>query len=108
MHGDNLQRDEALGAMLREALGDGRDAFFVTRVQARVRAASAVPTWDAILARWFWQGLLAAAASLALAGWSVLRHDATPVAGGESVAVQLLDGTRPGSDVLMMAMTEAP
>jgi hypothetical protein len=108
MHGDNLQRDDQLGAMLREALGDGRDAFFVTRVQARVRAAAATPTWDVVLARWFWQGLLAAAASLAVAGWSVLQHDATPVAGGESVAVQLLDGTRPGSDVLMMAMTEAP
>ena len=108
MHGDNLQRDEALGALLREALGDGREAFFVTRVQARVRAAAATPSWDVVLARWFWQGLLAAAASLAVAGWSVLREDATPVSAGESVAVQLLDGTRPGSDVLMMAMTEAP
>lgn len=108
MHDDDLQRDEALGALLRTALDDGRDAFFVTRVQARIRGAAATPTWDVVLARWFWQGLLAAAASLAVAGWSVFRQDATPVASGESVAVQLLDGTQPGSDVLMMAMTEAP
>lgn len=105
---NNLQRDEQLGAMLRDALGDGRDAFFVTRVQARVRAAAAAPSWDIVLARWFWQGLLAAAASLAVAGWSVLKQESAPVAGTESVAVQLLDGHRPGADVLMMAMTEAP
>ncbi len=97
--------DAKLGLALREALAMPHDGAFVTRLRALVRQQPA-RGWDEVLAGWFWQGVLAAslAAVLGAVALRVLAVPATPTMNEESVAVQLLDAERPGTDVLMTAM----
>ena len=59
----DADRDPALGAALREALDPGEDAAFAARFRAALAEES---PWER-LAAWTWPGLVAAAASLALA-----------------------------------------
>lgn len=58
--------DEALGALLREALAGSDDAAFVARVRAGLPQAQ-VSAWD-LLARWVRPGLVAAALVALAAG----------------------------------------
>ena len=94
----SASRDEELGAALREALAPHHDAAFATRVRARL--ASRASAWEDELSRWFWQGLAAASVAFAVIGYAV-THAATTQQTDASVAVELLDGARPGADVLL-------
>ena len=93
--------DHELGAALREALAMPHDGAFVTRVRARLGKR----TWENELAGWFWQGLVAASLATVLAGWS-WSQGATTASTDASVASELLNGSRPGSDVFLVAMSE--
>lgn len=97
--------DPELGVALREALTMPHDGAFVTRLRALVRQRPE-RTWDEVLAGWFWRGVLATSmAAVALAaGVALLERDATVGTAEESVAVQLLDAQRPGTDVLLASM----
>jgi hypothetical protein len=101
----DLTRDVELGRALGAALEMPHDGAFVTRVRALVRQRRE-RTWDEVLAGWFWQGVLATSVMLAVAalGWSALGPDATTTASEESVAVQLIDAQRPGTDVILASM----
>lgn len=92
--------DLELGAALREALAMPHDGAFVTRIRARIGKRA----WEDELAGWFWQGLVAASLATVLAGWG-WSHIATTAATDASVASELLDGARPGTDILLVAMT---
>jgi len=99
--------DPELGSALREALAMPHDGAFVTRLRALVRQRRE-RTWDEVLAGWFWQGVLATSLAVALAaaaGWLAFRPGATSGASEESLAVQLLDGQRPASDLLLASWT---
>lgn len=102
---DQLRPDPELGPALREALAMPHDGAFVTRLRALVRQRRE-RTWDEVLAGWFWRGVLAtSAAAIALAaGFSLLDGGATTATAEESVAVQLIDAQRPGTDVLLASM----
>lgn len=96
--------DHKLGTALREALAMPHDGAFVTRLRALVRQRPRERSWDDVLAGWFWQGVLAASLAVVLAGWTLMGDGATPATSEESVAVQLLDGQSPGTDVLLASM----
>ncbi len=103
----DMTPDPELGPVLREALAMPHDGAFVTRLRALVRARRE-RTWDEVLAGWFWQGVLAASLAVVLAvaaGWMALRPAATSSLTEESVAVQLIDAQRPGTDVLLASMS---
>lgn len=102
---NDVAPDVKLGHALREALAMPHDGAFVTRMRALVRQQPA-RDWDDVLAGWFWQGVLAASLAVVLGAVAlrVLEPPAPPTMGEESVAVQLLDAERPGTDVLMTAM----
>ena len=93
--------DPELGSALREALAMPHDGAFVARVRARLTKRA----WEDELAGWFWQGLVAASLATVLAGWS-WSQGATTSATDASVASELLNGSRPGSDVFLVAMSE--
>ncbi|HPF61378.1 MAG: hypothetical protein KC544_05085 [Gemmatimonadetes bacterium] len=98
--------DPELGPAIRAALAMPHDGAFVTRVRALVRQQRE-RGWDEVLAGWFWQGVLAASLAVVAvaAAWRVTGGvGATPRTGEESVAVQLLDGDRPGADILLASM----
>lgn len=99
--------DAALGLALREALAMPHDGAFVTRMRALVRQQRE-RGWDEVLAGWFWQGVLAASMAVVLGAVAirVLDGAATQTVSEESVAVQLLDAERPGTDVLLTAMAD--
>lgn len=92
--------DLQLGAAIRDALTLPHDGAFVARVRARLGKRA----WEDELAGWFWQGLVAASLATVLAGWSWSRS-ATTATSEASVASELLDGSRPGADILLVAMT---
>lgn len=94
--------DLELGTALRNALAMPHDGAFVTRLRALVRQQER--GWDDVLAGWFWQGVLAASLAVVLAGWALVGGGATQAAAEESVAVQLLEGQDPGTDVLLASM----
>ena len=102
---EHLKPDPELGSMLREALAMPHEGAFVTRLRALVRQQRE-RTWDEVLAGWFWQGVLATSMAVAAAaiGWNALSGDATTTTGEESVAVQLIDAQRPGTDVILASM----
>jgi hypothetical protein len=102
---DQMRPDPQVGAALREALAMPHDGAFVTRLRALVRQRRE-RTWDEVLAGWFWQGVMATAmVALALAaGYSLVDSAATTSTTEESVAVQLIDAQRPGTDVLLASM----
>ncbi len=104
----SLDRDLALGRALRESLAMPHDGAFVTRMRTLVRQARP-RTWDEVLAGWFWQGVLATSMVLAalVIGWNSLGGDTTSFIGEESVAVQLIDAQRPGTDVILASMSGA-
>jgi hypothetical protein len=102
---DHLKPDPELGPMLRDALAMPHDGAFVTRMRALVRQQRE-RTWDEVLAGWFWQGVLATSMAVAAAAvsWTAGDGDATTASGEESVAVQLIDAQRPGTDVILASM----
>ena len=102
---DPLKPDPELGPMLREALAMPHEGAFVTRMRALVRGQRE-RTWDEVLADWFWQGVLATSMAVAAAAisWNMPDSDATTATGEESVAVQLIDAQRPGTDVILANM----
>lgn len=97
--------DRRIGSALRAALTLPHDGAFVTRVRARIRLRER--SWDEVLsgAGWLWQGLVAATLALAAAGYTILSDSATPETAEESVAVQLLNGELPGSEVILASLT---
>lgn len=104
-NGEHVTRDPELGTMLREALAMPHEGAFVTRMRALVRQQRE-RTWDEVLAGWFWQGVLATSMAVAAAaiGWNMRDSDATTTTGEESVAVQLIDAQRSGTDVILASM----
>jgi hypothetical protein len=95
--------DPKLGRVLRMALDRPHDGAFVARVRARLGRADR--GWDEVLAGWFWQGLAAASLVAAFAaGWAMMSTGATAGEVQESMAVQLLDGGSPGSDLLLTSL----
>jgi len=92
--------DPELGMAIRTALAMPHDGAFVTRIRARINKRA----WEDELSGWFWQGLMAASLATVLAGWGWSRS-ATTATAEASVASELLDGSRPGADVLLVAMT---
>jgi hypothetical protein len=92
--------DPELGTAIREALAMPHDGAFVARIRARISQRA----WEDDLAGWFWQGLAAASLATVLAGWGWSRIATTP-ATEASVASQLLEGSSPGADILLVAMT---
>ncbi|MEO5825401.1 MAG: hypothetical protein ABIR59_05890 [Gemmatimonadales bacterium] len=98
----SASRDEELGAMLRDALATHHDAAFVTRVRARLNSQQ--PAWEDDLARWFWQGLAAASIAVVAIGYA-MATSATPQPGEASVAVELLNGTRPGAEIILASFS---
>lgn len=100
--------DAELGVALRDALAMPFGGAFVNRVRSRMQERQR--SWDEELAGWFWQGLIAASLVTVLAGWGFNRlstpTDETDVATA-TVASQLLEGTTPGTTVLMASMTAA-
>jgi hypothetical protein len=95
--------DVELGSALREALEAPHHEAFVGRVRARLGQRGRA--WEDELAGWFWQGLVAASLATVLAGWGWTRT-ATPQQSEASVASELLNGERPGTEILLVAMTE--
>ena len=104
--GEPMRPDPKVGTALREALAMPHDGAFVTRLRALVRQRGE-RTWDEVLAGWFWQGVLAMSlvALAAAAGTLVTGPAATPSFGEESIAVQLLDSDRPGTEVILASMS---
>jgi hypothetical protein len=101
--------DEQLGAALRDALPAPFGGVFVNRVMARLRQQRP-RSWDEELAGWFWQGLAAASLVAALAGWGLKAFgsgDEVETTASASVASQLLEGSTPGANVLLAAMSSA-
>lgn len=92
--------DPELGSAIRAALTMPHDGAFVTRVRARMSKRA----WDEELAGWFWQGLIAASLATVLAGWGWSRVATTSTASA-SVASELLDGSRPGAEILLVSLT---
>ena len=92
--------DPELGTAIRAALAMPHDGVFVARVRARIGKRA----WDDELAGWFWQGLVAASVATVLAGWGWSRV-ATTAASNASVASELLDGSRPGTEILLVSLT---
>ncbi len=99
--------DAELGAALRDALAMPFGAAFVGRVRARLTQRQR--GWEDELARWFWQGLVAASLVTVLAGWG-LNGLQTAEQAESTTAFQLLEGSAPGADVLLasIASTEQP
>ena len=100
-------RDVELGAALREALAMPFVGAFVNRLRARL-SRNRPRSWDEELAGWFWQGLVAAVLVTVLAGWGLSRSAAVADesdTGITSVASQLLEGSTPGTNVLLASMT---
>ncbi|MEP6590227.1 MAG: hypothetical protein ABJC19_03500 [Gemmatimonadota bacterium] len=92
--------DQELGMAIRSALAMPHDGAFVARVRARIGKRA----WDDELAGWFWQGLIAASLATVLAGWG-WSQVATTSTSSASVASELLDGSRPGSEILLVSLT---
>lgn len=98
-------RDPVLGDALRAALGPGADAAFA----AGFRAAMAEESPWARFASWTWPGLVAAAATLALAVglWSMRSEPAAATleqAFASSEAQVIVAATdRPGSEAVLAA-----
>ena len=84
-------RDEALGRLLREALGSGDDAAFAARVMAAVAREPHDGTWD-VLAHWLRPGLAAALLLAALGGAAVARGLDAGVPSTEQLLVAGDDG----------------
>jgi hypothetical protein len=100
--------DPKLGVLLRRALTAPHGAAFVARVRARLNQRQT--GWEDELARWFWQGLVAASLVTMLTGWG-LTHlgagESADAAASASVADQLLDGSQPGANVILASMSTA-
>lgn len=92
--------DPELGMAIRNALAMPHHGAFVARIRARIGKRA----WEDELAGWFWQGLVAASLATVLAGWGWSRA-ATTTTAEVTVASELLDGSRPGADILLVAMT---
>ena len=97
--------DPELGEALRTALSPHFAEAFVGRVMARLGQRQQ-RAWDEELASWFWRGLAAASLAVMLAGWGLTQVSsaATPDATEASVASQLLDGSRPVTEILIASM----
>lgn len=98
-------RDHVLGDALRAALGPGADAAFAARFRAALAEES---PWERFSA-WTWPGLVAAAATLALAVglWSMRGEPAAATleqAYASSEAQVIVAATdRPGSEAVLAA-----
>ena len=97
----DAERDEALGALLRETLSGADDAAFAARVRAALPAAQA-GAWD-LLGRWSRPGLVAAAVVALAAGFWFSRG--TPAGTGTPVEVFATADQSP-SDVLLSMSVE--
>lgn len=99
--------DAQLGVALRDALAMPFGGAFVNRVRARMGQRQR--SWDEELAGWFWQGLVAASLVTVLAGWGLDRI--APTDDGDqattTVASQLLEGSSPGTSVILASMRSA-
>lgn len=102
----NMERDHELGTALQSALASHHDGAFLTRMRARL-AQQRTRSWDEELAHWFWRGLAAATAAMAVAGFGLSQVPSASASIDEtaeaSVATRLLEGAQPGADILFMA-----
>lgn len=101
------QPDQAMGAMLREMLDEGRDPAFLARVRLAVAQAGRETSWD-VLARWAPAGLVAAGIAAGLV-WMLLRVTGDPTQGSmlASAPVQIeLSPRQPEADVLTANLLE--
>jgi hypothetical protein len=100
-----LTRDQELGSAIRGSLRMPHDGAFISRVGALVRK-NQERSWDEVLSGWFWRGLVATACTVMLvaASWVGFSGAATTAVAEESVAVQLLEGELPGSEVILASM----
>lgn len=101
----DAERDPGLGAALRAALGPAEDAAFAARFHAALAEAS---PWERLSA-WTWPGLVAAAATLALAVglWSTQSEPAATTleqafAPAEAQVI-VAAAERPGSEAVLAA-----
>src|SRR5262245_33756949 len=105
----SAEPDPELGRALRDALTPPFHEAFVGRVMARLRAQPQASASD-VLARWFWQGLVAASLAVVAAGWSISGGDATDQNDEASVtasaAEQLLSGQQAMGDVVIASLVQ--
>ena len=107
---DQLERDAALGALLREALDEGAMPFLATRLRAQVRARSR-EAWFDVLARWLRMPVAAgaAAATLILAAalwWTLDAEDSTELTAATSAEQALLADNSPAQDIVLARFME--
>lgn len=106
MESFTMERDRELGAALQSALAPHHDGAFLTRMRARI-AQHRARSWDEELAHWFWRGLAAATAAMAVAGFGLSQVPTASASIDETVeasaATQILEGAQPGADILFMA-----
>lgn len=105
-----LERDEALGALLREALDEGATPFLATRIRAQVRARTREALPD-VLARWLRMPLTAAAAlgAVGLAAalwWGLGAEDTTEFSAVPSAEHALLADNSPAQDIVLARFME--
>jgi hypothetical protein len=103
----DAERDPALGAMLRDALGGSDPAAFAARVRASVALARQERTLD-VLARWL-RPNVAAAAAILMMGAALWWYQAANVRsdGSATVAELLVADSVPGREVLLAGLLEA-
>lgn len=102
------ERDQALGALLREALSLRDDAGFLARVRASVALTRQERTFD-VLARWLRPHVAAAAAILMLGAalWWYEGGNGRAMGGTATVAELLVSDSVPGREVLLAGLLEA-
>ncbi|MCU0620467.1 MAG: hypothetical protein MUC69_03055 [Gemmatimonadales bacterium] len=102
-HSIGPERDDPLGALLREALAGADDAAFAVRVRAALEREPRDGTWE-VLARWLRPGLAAAGLLALLGGAALLARVANQ---RPPSTAQLLVADDPGArDVVLADLLE--
>ena len=100
------ERDQVLGALLRDALSRSDEAGFLANVRASVALTRQERTLD-VLARWLRPNVAAAAAIMLLGATLWWYETASRNAGTATVAELLVSDSVPGREVLLAGLLEA-